>query len=141
MCPNARIRRFKWRSHLRTFREDRMTSMSFNFSIKLKINARMLIKRVNALGAVRFEYHEVTRCVKDKDYRREWMSKSVIFSWTIGSRKIRDSGNFNRAIVPLTRLTRKKQIMKCIFFIHSLSTAIYKFIFNVPWCIYLTDSS
>jgi len=42
---------------------------------------RKLIERVNALSAVRFEYHKVTRRVKDRDYRREWMSKLVIFSY------------------------------------------------------------
>lgn len=47
----TRIRRYNPRSPLRTFREDRMTSISLNFSIKLKINARVLIERVNALAA------------------------------------------------------------------------------------------
>jgi len=42
---------------------------------------RKLIERVNALNAVRFEYHKVTRRVRDRDYRLEWMSKLVIFSY------------------------------------------------------------
>lgn len=56
------------------------------FYIKLKINMQQADRKgQRASGAVRFEYREVTRCVKDKDYRRIDVSKLAIVSceWEI----------------------------------------------------------